>query len=90
MVSIFFTNIFSFDLKLISCYFRKTLINRNISFYFIYSMGYKMVQFLSFSAIANCMQHFSMRPPANVTHKVAIGSLAVPEKSYEMVFTERV
>ncbi|XP_055296250.1 cytochrome P450 307a1-like [Sitodiplosis mosellana] len=52
-------------------------------------MGYKMVQFLSFSVIANCMQHFDMRPPANVTHKVAIGSLAVPEKSYEMVFSER-
>lgn len=53
-------------------------------------MGYKMVQFISFSLIANCMQHFSVRPPAGVEHKVAIGSLAVPEKSYEMVFTERV
>lgn len=53
-------------------------------------MGYKMVQFLSFSVIANCMQHFDLRPPTNVTHKVVIGSLAVPEKSYEMVFTDRV
>lgn len=52
-------------------------------------MGYKMVQFLSFSVIVNCMQHFEMRPPTGITHKVAIGSLAVPEKSYEMVFTER-
>lgn len=52
-------------------------------------MGYKMVQFLSFSAIANCMQHFDMRPPTGVVHKVVAGSLAVPEKSYEMVFTER-
>lgn len=53
-------------------------------------MGYKMVQLISFSILASCMQHFSMRPPANVTHKVAVGSLAVPEKSYEMIFTERV
>lgn len=53
-------------------------------------MGYKMVQFLSFSAIASCMQHFDMRPPTGVEHKVAVGSLAVPEKSYEMVFTERI
>lgn len=52
-------------------------------------MGYKMVQFLSFSVIANCMQHFDMQPPTGVTHKVAVGSLAVPEKSYEMVFNER-
>lgn len=52
-------------------------------------MGYKMVQFISFSVIANCMQHFDMRPPPNVTHKVAVGSLAVPEKSYEMVFADR-
>lgn len=53
-------------------------------------MGYKMVQFLSFSVIANCMQHFEMRPPIGVKHKVAVGSLAVPEKSYELVFSERV
>lgn len=52
-------------------------------------MGYKMVQFLSFSVIANCMQHFDVRPPAGVEYKVTVGSLAVPEKSYEMVFTER-
>lgn len=52
-------------------------------------MGYKMVQFLSFSVIANFMQHFTMRPPTGVKHTVAIGSLAVPEKSYEMIFTER-
>lgn len=52
-------------------------------------MGYKMVQFLSFSVLVNCMQYFDMRPPTNVIHKVAVGSLAVPEKSYEMIFTDR-
>lgn len=52
-------------------------------------MGYKMVQFLSFSVITSCMQHFDMRPPIGVEYKVTVGSLAVPEKSYEMVFTER-
>lgn len=52
-------------------------------------MGYKMVQFLSFSVLTTCMQHFDIAPPAGVVHKVAIGSLAVPVKSYEMVFTER-
>lgn len=53
-------------------------------------MGYKMVQFLSFSVLVNFMQHFDMRPPANVVHKVTVGSLAVPEKSYEMVLSDRV
>lgn len=53
-------------------------------------MGYKMVQFLSFSVIASCMQHFDIRPPPGVNHNVTVGSLAVPEKSYEMVFTERI
>lgn len=52
-------------------------------------MGYKMVQFLSFSVLTNCLQHFDMTPKAGTVHKVTVGSLAVPTKSYEMVFTER-
>lgn len=52
-------------------------------------MGYKMVQFISFSVLTSCMQHFDMTPKPGTVHKVQIGSLAVPEKSYEMVFTER-
>lgn len=52
-------------------------------------MGYKMVQFLSFSVITSCLQHYNMKPKPGTVHKVSIGSLAVPTKSYEMVFTER-
>lgn len=52
-------------------------------------MGYKMVQFLSFSVLTSCMQQFDMSPKPGTVHKVQVGSLAVPEKSYEMVFTER-
>lgn len=53
-------------------------------------VGYEMVQAISFSVLASCMQHFSIRPPPNVTHKIVIGSLAVPEKSFEMILTERI
>lgn len=52
-------------------------------------MGYKMVQFISFLVIVSFMQHFDIRPPTGVAHKVAVGNLAVPEKSYKMVFSER-
>lgn len=52
-------------------------------------MGYKMVQFLSFAVLTNIMQHFDMTPKPGSVHKVTVGSLAVPAKSYEMVFTER-
>lgn len=53
-------------------------------------IGQKMVQLICFAVLVNCMQHFCMRPPINVTHKVECGIISVPEKSYEMVFTERV
>lgn len=53
-------------------------------------MGYKMVHLLSFSIITNCMQSFNMSPKPGTVHKIQVGSLAVPEKSYEMVFTERI
>lgn len=52
-------------------------------------VGIKMVKLISSSVLASCMQYFSIHPPPNVTHKVTIGSLVVPEKSYEMIFTER-
>lgn len=52
-------------------------------------MGYKMVHLISFAVIANCMQYFNMTPKPGTLHKIQVGSLAVPEKSYEMVFTDR-
>lgn len=52
-------------------------------------MGYKMVQFLSFSVLTSCMQQFDMAPKPGTVHKVQVGSLAVPAKSYEMILTER-
>lgn len=53
-------------------------------------MGYKMVHFVSFAVLTNCMQCFHISPKPGTTHKIQVGSLAVPEKSYEMVFTERI
>lgn len=53
-------------------------------------MGYKMVHLVSFAVLTNCMQCFNMAPKPGTTHKVQVGSLAVPEKSYEMAFIERV
>lgn len=52
-------------------------------------MGYKMVHLISFAVLANCMQSFDMSPKPGTTHKIKVGSLAVPEKCYEMVFDER-
>lgn len=52
-------------------------------------LGAKLAPLITFSILANCMQNFSIHPPPNVTHKITIGLLAVPEKSYEMIFIER-
>lgn len=52
-------------------------------------MGYKMVQFLSFSILTNIVQHFRFKPKTNTKIVVEAGSLAISEKSYEFEFSLR-
>lgn len=51
-------------------------------------LGANLTELISFSVVSICMQHFSMHPPANITHNVEVGTIAVPEKSYEMIFID--
>lgn len=53
-------------------------------------MGSKIIQYVSFAIIANCMHHFNMAKPAGATYRVPIGSLALDEKTFEMILTDRV
>lgn len=52
-------------------------------------MGYKLVQFLSFSILTNTIQHYEMSPKPNTKIIVEAGSLALHEKSYEFEFKQR-
>lgn len=53
-------------------------------------LGYKIIQTVSFSLLANCMKDFELRRPDNVTNKVDIGLLPIPDKSIHIIFTDRV
>lgn len=50
-------------------------------------MGYKMVQYISFCVISTLMQKFTLKADQEV--KIPVGSLAMPEKSYELSFHAR-
>lgn len=52
-------------------------------------MGYKMVQFLSFSIIANLIKSYSLLPCPGDKFRVQSGSLAMPENSYKFQFIAR-
>lgn len=52
-------------------------------------LGYKIIQSVSFSLLANCMAHFGLQRPANVTNKVDIGLLPIPDKSIHIIFSDR-
>jgi cytochrome P450 family 307 subfamily A len=52
-------------------------------------MGYKMVQFLSFSIIGNLLNEFTICPLNNDEIKVSVGSLAVEENPYQFAFNLR-
>jgi cytochrome P450 family 307 subfamily A len=52
-------------------------------------IGYKMVNLLSFSVIATIMQNFNLLPVDQHDYKVPIGSLHMPEKTYEFKFVNR-
>lgn len=46
-------------------------------------MGYKMTQLISFSIIANLLRSYTITPLSGHSYFVPVGSLAMPEKSYE-------
>lgn len=52
-------------------------------------MGYKLVQYLSFSILTNILQEFDVTSIDGSKITVEAGSLAVDEKSYEFKFKER-
>lgn len=52
-------------------------------------MGYKMVQMLSFSLLANTLSHFDIVTLDTESYKVQCGSLAMPKETYQMKFVPR-
>lgn len=52
-------------------------------------LGYKIIQIISFSLLANCMKHFSIRIPANVKNEATVGLLPLPDNSIKLIFSER-
>ncbi|XP_046617946.1 cytochrome P450 307a1-like [Neodiprion virginianus] len=52
-------------------------------------MGYKMVQYLSFSILATVLKNFTILPVGGEVYKVPIGNLALPENSFSFRFQRR-
>lgn len=52
-------------------------------------MGYKIVQFLSFSILGNLLKEFDIGTVNNQEIKVPIGSLALEENPYQFTFSPR-
>ncbi|XP_066597208.1 cytochrome P450 307a1-like [Prorops nasuta] len=52
-------------------------------------MGYKMVQYISFSTIATLLKNFNILPAENESYKVPIGNLALPEVAFDVRFERR-
>lgn len=52
-------------------------------------MGYKMVQMISFSLLANTLKEFDIVTLENENYKVQPGSLAMPKDTYKLKFVPR-
>lgn len=52
-------------------------------------MGYKLVQFLAFAIVSNLLKEFDIGTVNGEDIKVPLGSLALPENPYQLVFTPR-
>lgn len=52
-------------------------------------MGYKMVQLLAFSIVGNLCKEFDISTVNGADLKVPVGSLALSENPYQLVFTPR-
>ncbi|XP_063985741.1 cytochrome P450 307a1-like [Diachasmimorpha longicaudata] len=52
-------------------------------------MGYKMVQYVSFSLVATILKHYTLLPVEGESYKVPVGSLALPLKTFNFRFEKR-
>ncbi|KAL6259860.1 hypothetical protein P5V15_009770 [Pogonomyrmex californicus] len=52
-------------------------------------MGYKMVQYISFSTIASLLKNFNILPVEKEIYKVPIGNLALPQDTFRFRFERR-
>ncbi|XP_034951461.1 cytochrome P450 307a1-like [Chelonus insularis] len=52
-------------------------------------MGYKMVQYLSFSILASILKNYTIAPIEEEVYKVPVGSLALPETTFSFRFERR-
>ncbi|CAG9803436.1 unnamed protein product [Chironomus riparius] len=52
-------------------------------------MGYKLVQFLTFAIVGNLLKEFDISTVNGEDIKVTVGSLAIPENPYQLVFAPR-
>jgi cytochrome P450 family 307 subfamily A len=52
-------------------------------------MGYKLVQFLSFAIISNLLKDFDISTVNGEKLKKIVGSLALEENPYQLIFTPR-
>lgn len=52
-------------------------------------MGYKMVQFVSFSMLASLLKNYTILPVSGETYTVPIGSLALPQVTFNFRFEKR-
>lgn len=52
-------------------------------------MGYKMVQYISFSTIATLLKNFNILPVEKEIYNVPIGNLALPENTFKFHFERR-
>lgn len=52
-------------------------------------LGYKLVQYLSFSILASILKNYTIEPIAGKKYNVPIGNLALPEVTFTLHFVER-
>lgn len=52
-------------------------------------MGYKMVQYISFSLLATLLKNFNILPVENENYKIPIGNLALPQNTFNFRFERR-
>lgn len=52
-------------------------------------MGYKMVQYISFSIIATILKHYTILPADGERYAVPVGSLALPQNTFNFRFKRR-
>lgn len=52
-------------------------------------MGYKLVQYLTFSIVATLLKTYTLVPVENEDYTIPIGNLALPEVTFKLKFERR-